>query len=102
MLDIWYQEKFFELFFFWFTFVISDTFLNIRYLIVTKCVVVSPALEKEVKTEVKKEEAGIVLKPKVELDDKSKFNNGSGILLKPKQELVAKSAAQIVHEQRMK
>ncbi|KAA0057997.1 replication protein A 70 kDa DNA-binding subunit B [Cucumis melo var. makuwa] len=72
-----------------------------KYLIVAKCVVVSPALEKEVKTEVKKEEAGIVLKPKVELDDKSKFNNGSGILLKPKQELVAKSAAQIVHEQRM-
>lgn len=75
---------------------------NIRYLIVTKCEVVSPALEKEVKTEVKKEEAGIILKPKLEVDDKSIFNNGSGILLKPKQELVAKSAAQIVHEQRTK
>lgn len=68
----------------------------------TKCEVVSPALEKEVKTEVKTEEAGTILKPKVELDDKSTFNNGSGIILKPKQELVAKSAAQIVHEQRMK
>ncbi|KGN63732.1 replication protein A 70 kDa DNA-binding subunit B [Cucumis sativus] len=72
-----------------------------KYLIVTKCEVVSPALEKEVKTEVKTEEAGTILKPKVELDDKSTFNNGSGIILKPKQELVAKSAAQIVHEQRM-
>ncbi|XP_038878718.1 replication protein A 70 kDa DNA-binding subunit B-like [Benincasa hispida] len=70
-----------------------------KYLIVTKCEVVSPALEKEVKTEVKKEETGIILKPKLEDDDKSTFNNGSGILLKPKQELVAKSAAQIVHEQ---
>lgn len=68
----------------------------------TKCEVVSTALEKEVKIEVKKEEADIVLKPKPEFDDKSAFNNGSGILLKPKQELVAKSAAQIVHEQRTK
>lgn len=68
----------------------------------TKCEVVSSALEKEVKSEVKKEEADIVLKPKQELDDKSAVNTGSGILLKPKQELVAKSAAQIVHEQRTK
>ncbi|XP_023530839.1 replication protein A 70 kDa DNA-binding subunit B [Cucurbita pepo subsp. pepo] len=69
-----------------------------KYLIVTKCEVVSSALEKEVKSEVKKEEADIVLKPKQELDV-SAVNTGSGILLKPKQELVAKSAAQIVHEQ---
>lgn len=67
----------------------------------TKCEVVSSALEKEVKSEVKKEEADIVLKPKQELDV-SAVNTGSGILLKPKQELVAKSAAQIVHEQRTK
>lgn len=77
-------------------------FSNIRYLIVTKCEVVSPALEKEIKAGVKKEEADIVMKPKQEFDDKSTVNMGSGILLKPKQELVAKSAAQIVHEQRTK
>ncbi|ONK64694.1 uncharacterized protein A4U43_C07F28910 [Asparagus officinalis] len=51
-----------------------------KALIVTKCEVVSPALEAEIKSEVKKEDTGIVLKPK--------------------QEIVAKSAAQIVHEQR--
>lgn len=68
----------------------------------TDCEVVSPALGMEVKTEVKKEEVGIVLKPKQEFDDKSALNTGAGILLKPKQELVTKSAAQIVHEQRTK
>uniref|UniRef100_A0A2N9HEW6 Replication protein A subunit n=1 Tax=Fagus sylvatica TaxID=28930 RepID=A0A2N9HEW6_FAGSY len=47
-----------------------------KYLIVTKCEVVSPPLEMEVKSE------------------------APGIVLKPKQEMVAKSAAQIVHEQR--
>ncbi|XP_022135312.1 replication protein A 70 kDa DNA-binding subunit B-like isoform X2 [Momordica charantia] len=72
-----------------------------KYLIVTDCEVVSPALGMEVKTEVKKEDVGIVLKPKQEFDDnKSAPNTGAGILLKPKQELVTKSAAQIVHEQR--
>lgn len=61
-----------------------------RYLIVTKCEAVSPALEAEYKAEVKSEETGIVLKPKQE---------ESGIVLKPKQEIQTKSVAQIVHEQ---
>ncbi|XP_031119723.1 replication protein A 70 kDa DNA-binding subunit B [Ipomoea triloba] len=52
---------------------------NEKYLIVTKCDAVSSPLEAEYKTGVKTEENGIVLKPK--------------------QEFVAKSAAQIVHEQ---
>nr|GMC55280.1 replication protein A 70 kDa DNA-binding subunit B [Ipomoea batatas] len=52
---------------------------NEKYLIVTKCDAVSSPLEAEYKTGVKAEENGIVLKPK--------------------QEYVAKSAAQIVHEQ---
>ncbi|XP_039116942.1 replication protein A 70 kDa DNA-binding subunit B-like [Dioscorea cayenensis subsp. rotundata] len=50
-----------------------------KALIVTKCEVVCPALETEIKSEVKEE---------------------TGIVLKPKQEMVAKSAAQIVREQR--
>lgn len=58
-----------------------------KYLIVTKCESVSPSLEMEIKSE----ESGIVLKPKVE--------GGAGIVLKPKQEVVTKSAAQILHEQ---
>lgn len=45
----------------------------------TKCEVVSPSLEMEIKSDVNKVE--------------------SGILLKPKQEAVSKSAAQIVQEQ---
>ena len=48
----------------------------------TKCDVVSSALEKEIKDEMK--------------------TDGMGIILKPKQEMVAKSAAQIVNEQRAK
>ncbi|XP_040988573.1 replication protein A 70 kDa DNA-binding subunit B [Juglans microcarpa x Juglans regia] len=78
-----------------------------KYLIVTKCEVVSPLLEMEIKTEVKleteiksecrSEGTGILLKPKQENEIK---NEGPGILLKTKQEIVAKSAAQIVHEQR--
>lgn len=67
-----------------------------RYLIVTKCEVVSPALEMEIKFEVKSDESGIILKPKQENEVKK---DGPGIFLKPKQEMVAKSAAQIVHEQ---
>lgn len=63
---------------------------NEKYLIVTKCEAVSPALEAEYKAEVKSEETGIVLKPKQE---------ESGIVLKPKQEIQTKSVAQIVHEQ---
>ncbi|ERN07534.1 hypothetical protein AMTR_s00154p00046110 [Amborella trichopoda] len=80
---------------------------NSRYtvLIVTKCEVVSPALDAEVKTEVKLEDTGIVLKPKVETDVKSAAHiseerkvkaEGTGIDLKPKVETEAKSAAQIM------
>ncbi|KAK1273384.1 hypothetical protein QJS04_geneDACA008000 [Acorus gramineus] len=58
-----------------------------KALIVTKCEVVSPSLETEIKSEVKIDETGIVLKPKHEM------------IVKPKQEMVSKSAAQIVHEQ---
>ncbi|KAK6925113.1 OB-fold nucleic acid binding domain, AA-tRNA synthetase-type [Dillenia turbinata] len=67
-----------------------------KFLVVSKCEVVSPALEVEVKSEVKSEHNGIVLKPKEDMEMKSM---GNGILLKPKQEIVAKSAAQIVQEQ---
>ncbi|KAK4362300.1 hypothetical protein RND71_017541 [Anisodus tanguticus] len=63
---------------------------NEKYLIVTKCEAVSPALEAEYKAEVKSEETGIVLKRKHE---------EIGIVLTPKQEIQTKSAAQIVHEQ---
>ncbi|XVF54433.1 hypothetical protein PTKIN_Ptkin05aG0179900 [Pterospermum kingtungense] len=67
-----------------------------KYLIVIRCEVVSPALDMEIKTEVKTEESGIVLKrPKLENEVKT----GAGIILKPKQEMVSKSAAQIVFEQ---
>ncbi|KAG1341940.1 replication protein A 70 kDa DNA-binding subunit B [Cocos nucifera] len=61
-----------------------------KALIVTKCEVVSPSLEMEIKSDVEKVESGILLKPK---------KDESGILLKPKQEAVSKSAAQIMHEQ---
>jgi len=57
---------------------------------------VSPALEAEIKADAKNEECSVVLKTKEQ--DKEE----SGILLKPKQEVVAKSAAQIVIEQREK
>ncbi|KAK8695003.1 hypothetical protein V6N13_072545 [Hibiscus sabdariffa] len=69
-----------------------------KYLIVTKCEVVSSALETEIKTG----EPDIVLKkPKLEHEVKSEANiDFAGIVLKPKQEMVSKSAAQIVHEQR--
>ncbi len=64
---------------------------------------VSPPLEMEVKSEVKSEEIGIVLKPKQEDVIMSEVKSEApGIVLKPKQEMVAKSAAQIVHEQRQK
>lgn len=59
-----------------------------KYLIVTKCEPVSPALEAEIKSEVKTEGAAA-----------APAHAPAGILLKPKQEVVAKSAAQIVHEQ---
>ncbi|KAK1387998.1 Replication protein A subunit [Heracleum sosnowskyi] len=70
---------------------------NKKYLIVTKCEVVSPPLEAEIVDEVKNEEMGILKKPKLDVE----VNNmqGLGIVLKPKQEMFTKSAAQIVHEQ---
>ena len=72
-------------------------------MIVTKCETVSPALEMEIKSEVKTEENGIVLKPKQEIVVKSEVKKEeNGITLKPKQEVVAKSAAQIVQEQQGK
>ncbi|GAB2209289.1 hypothetical protein Droror1_Dr00026499 [Drosera rotundifolia] len=71
-----------------------------KYLIVTKCEAVSPALEAEVKSEVKDEGCGIVLKPRQEVESQSVMKReDSGVLLKPKQDLVSKSAAQIVNEQ---
>ncbi|XP_007037579.2 PREDICTED: replication protein A 70 kDa DNA-binding subunit B [Theobroma cacao] len=69
-----------------------------KYLIVKKCETVSPALDTEIKAEVKTEESDIASKkPKLENDAKTE---GAGIILKPKQEMVSKSAAQIVYEQR--
>ncbi|KAF3551527.1 hypothetical protein DY000_02000346 [Brassica cretica] len=50
-----------------------------KYLLVTKCEAVAPALDSEIKSELKA---------------------SSGIVLKPKQEFVAKSASQIINEQR--
>lgn len=73
---------------------------NEKYLIVTKCEVVSPALEAEYKVEVKTEVICTPIKSKdegnISIEAKSE---GSGIILKPKQEIVTKSAHQIVHEQ---
>ncbi|KAK9669118.1 hypothetical protein RND81_13G110500 [Saponaria officinalis] len=65
-----------------------------KYLLVTKCESVSPALDAEIKAEVKNEGCGIMLNQKCEVE-----NEEHGILLKTKQESVAKSAAQIIHEQ---
>ncbi|XP_011006580.1 PREDICTED: replication protein A 70 kDa DNA-binding subunit B [Populus euphratica] len=75
-----------------------------KFLIITKCEVVSPALEKEIKEVVEQEESDIDMplkKPKLENEVKSEnIQEAKGLILKPKQEIVAKSAAQIVHEQR--
>lgn len=74
-----------------------------RYLIVTKCEAVSPALEMEIKTEVKSESSPMLLNVKQEDENKSEVKSETaGIILKPKQEIVSKSAAQIVHEQHTK
>ncbi|KAM1789278.1 hypothetical protein ACFX11_039449 [Malus domestica] len=84
--------------------------LSENYLLVTKCEVVSPALEAEVKNEVKREDVGIILNPKQEMVSESAAQivheqagkvkkEDVGVILKPKQEMVSKSAAQIVHEQ---
>lgn len=54
----------------------------------------------EIKSDVKKEETGIILKPKqealIKIDAKKEE---LGMSLKPKQEMVTKSAVQIVREQ---
>ncbi|XP_028753789.1 replication protein A 70 kDa DNA-binding subunit B [Neltuma alba] len=71
-----------------------------KYLIVTKCESVSPALEMEIKTEVKSECPTILLNPKQECEINSEAKSeAAGIILRPKQEMVSKSAAQIVYEQ---
>ncbi|KAL2321509.1 hypothetical protein Fmac_025888 [Flemingia macrophylla] len=59
-----------------------------KYLIVTSCEPVSPALEMEIRSDGSRDEGGV------------KSEGGAGILLKPKQEVVTKSAVQILHEQR--
>ncbi|XP_057519872.1 replication protein A 70 kDa DNA-binding subunit B [Amaranthus tricolor] len=67
-----------------------------KYLLITKCEAVSPALEAEVKSE----DSGVVLKPHQDVVKAESNSEVSGLVLKPKQEIVAKSAAQIIHEQR--
>lgn len=72
-------------------------------MIITKCEVVSPALEKEIKEVVEQEESDMGMplkKPKLENEVKSEnIKEAKGLILKAKQEIVAKSAAQIVQEQ---
>ncbi|URD95318.1 Replication protein [Musa troglodytarum] len=71
-----------------------------KALIVTKCEIVCPSLDMEIKSDVKKEETGITLKPKQEALTKSDAKKEElGVTSKPKQEMVTKSAVQIVHEQ---
>ncbi|KAL3640500.1 Replication protein A 70 kDa DNA-binding subunit B [Castilleja foliolosa] len=65
---------------------------NEKFLIVSKCEAVSPALEAEYKAQAITEESGFTFQAK-------QANETNGIGLKPKQEVVSKSAAQIVHEQ---
>lgn len=63
----------------------------------------SPALESEIKTEVKNEDCGVVLKSKQNVNVEAEVKKEeSGIMFKPRQDVVAKSAAQIIHEQRGK
>lgn len=70
-----------------------------RFLIVSKCEAVSPALEAEYKADVKTEDSGVSLKRKAMDDDDGVKTESPGIVLKPKQEIITKSAAQIVHDQ---
>ncbi|KAG6412308.1 hypothetical protein SASPL_124983 [Salvia splendens] len=72
---------------------------NEKFLIVSKCDAVSPALEAEYKAEVNVEGSGTDMKPNQAMDVDVKTES-AGIALKPKQEVMAKSAAQIVHDQR--
>lgn len=76
-----------------FVFDLMSYLILFRYLIVTKCEAVSPALEAEYKAEVKTQEnVQENFKNDVKMEE-------TGIVLKPKQEFQTKSAAQIVHEQ---
>lgn len=73
----------------------------------TKCEPVAPALDSEINLESKsdKEEAPELKKQKLEhsrVNDDAKIDVSTGITLKPKQEFVAKSASQIMSEQRGK
>ncbi|KAL5723252.1 hypothetical protein ACHQM5_006670 [Ranunculus cassubicifolius] len=70
-------------------FVVSDVGTAGKRLMVSEMEIVTEVLEKEITAEPKQEEPRIILKPKQEI----------GIHLKPKIEVVAKSAAEIVHEQ---
>ncbi|XP_062216405.1 replication protein A 70 kDa DNA-binding subunit B-like [Phragmites australis] len=70
-----------------------------KVLIITKCEVVSKALDADIKSEIKEEEEHtIVLKPREEGVVVSKPISAPPVVLKPKQEV--KSASQIVNEQR--
>ncbi|CAN1312163.1 Replication protein A 70 kDa DNA-binding subunit D [Linum perenne] len=71
-----------------------------KYMIVTSCEVVSPALEAEINNG--SQDEGILLKkPKLEDELKSQVKSeATGIVMKAKNETVTKSAAQIVNEQR--
>ncbi|VVB17558.1 unnamed protein product [Arabis nemorensis] len=75
-----------------------------KYFLVTKCEAVAPALDSEINLESKSdEEAPELKKQKLEhspANDDAKIDVSTGITLKPKQEFVAKSASQIMSEQR--
>lgn len=74
--------------------------LACRFLIVSKCEAISPALDVEYKAEVKAEESGVSSKPNQAMDvDEDVKIESPGIVLKPKQEFKTKSAAQIFHDQ---
>ncbi|KAJ6339946.1 hypothetical protein OIU77_007819 [Salix suchowensis] len=74
-----------------------------KFFIITKCEVVSPEHEEQIRDEVKQEDSEMGMlskKPKLENEVNSEnIKEAKGIFLKPKQEIVAKSAAQIIHEQ---
>ncbi|ESQ31830.1 hypothetical protein EUTSA_v10003822mg [Eutrema salsugineum] len=74
-----------------------------KYFLVNKCEAVAPALDSEIDLESKSEEEGGEFKrQKLEHSPVNdvKTDVSTGITLKPKQEFVAKSASQIISEQR--
>lgn len=79
--------------------------LYVRYFLVTKCETVASPLDSEINLESESEEEGGVAK-KQKLDHSPvndiKMDVSTGITLKPKQDFVAKSASQIMSEQRGK